>query len=153
MKRNLRTVVSAVIAMLVVTGGMVGSSQVASAAVVVPPGTYGRACSAYHFVTPQHYWQTCAHADHQYVWFTVDFGNTGNTAWYPDLTFIDYIKSGVKKVCVDGAEDDFPVPAHSVQHTPRLDCMLTRVSAAYASVGVVIDGATVEKHSPTLQVQ
>ncbi|WP_158307301.1 hypothetical protein [Kribbella flavida] len=43
--------------------------------------------------------------------------------------------------------------AHSTRSTPRLSCVLTRVSAAYAAVGFVRDGAEQTMHSPTLQVQ
>jgi len=153
MKRKLRTVVSAVAALLVMTGGMIGSSQAASAAVVVPPGGAGSTCSEYHFVTPEHYWQTCAWADYRYIWFTVNFGNTDSDPWYPDMTYIDYIKAGVKKVCPAGAYDDFVITPFSTRGTDRMSCVLTRVRGAFASVGTVIDGKTVEKHSPTLQVQ
>jgi hypothetical protein len=141
---------------MVAVAATVGSTGVASAAVVVPPGQAGSTCSEYHFETPQRYWQTCAWADYRYVWFTVNFGNSGSTTWYPELTYIDYIKAGVRKTCAAGAEHQFQVVAHSTRGTDRMDCVLTRVPGAFASVGRVQNlpgGALVEQHSPTLQVQ
>lgn len=149
--KSLRKVVSMLLVIPLAIAGLVGSPGVASAAVVVPPGGAGHTCSEYHWVTSELYWQTCAWADYQYVWFTVNFGNNRDVDWAPAIK-VDYIKSGVDKPCIKGAWDpgDFVIPAHSVRGTPRLNCVITRVSAAYASRATV-NG--VEMHSPTLQVQ
>jgi hypothetical protein len=154
--KSLRRVWSMLLVMPLALAGLVGSPGVAAAAVVVPPGGAGHTCSAYHYETPQHYWQTCAWADYQYVWFTVNFGNTGSTTWYPYLTTVDYIKSGVQKSCPSGYWYNFYVYPNSVRSTDRMSCVLTRVSAAYASVGYVMDTDTssgTTMYSPTLQVQ
>ena len=153
--KSLRRVWSMLLVMPLALAGLVGSPGVAAAAVVVPPGGAGHTCSGYHYVTPERYWQTCAWADYRYVWFTVNYGNSGSTDWYPDLTLVDYIKSGVQKTCVNGYEFSFLVPSHTVRTTDRMDCVLTRVSAAYASVGYVkdVEGSEWTMYSPTLQVQ
>ncbi len=151
--KSLRRVASLLLVLLLAIVGVVGSPGVASAAVVVPPGQAGHTCSAYHYVTAQHYWQTCAWADYRYVWFTVNFGNTGSTTWTVYAVTVNYIKSGDEKWCSEGSWFDFTVPAHSVRGTDRMSCVLTRVPAAYASVGFVNDDTYLTMHSPTLQVQ
>lgn len=156
--KKLRRVASTLLATSLAIAGLAGSSSAAStASVVVPPGQAGHTCSGYHHVTSEHYWQTCAWADHQYVWFTVNFGNTGTRTWIPSWAQLDYIKSGVKKEC--GAarwESEIEVPAWSVTSTPRLACVITRVPGAYASRARVVQDEILDDwamNSPTLQVQ
>jgi hypothetical protein len=79
--KGLRRVISMLLVIPLALAGMVGLPGVAAAAVVVPPGGSGHTCSAYHYANPDHYWQTCAWADYQYVFFTVHFGNTSNAGW------------------------------------------------------------------------
>ena len=137
--------------------GLVASSGAASATVIVPPGQAGHTCSAYKYMDATHYWQTCAWADYQYVWFTVNFGNSSGSGWTVYLTFEDYIKAGVPMACPAGHQSNFYVPAHSVKGTDRLDCVLTRASGAYAGVGKVWYTSSqqnaIQQNSPTLQVQ
>ncbi|WP_328988501.1 hypothetical protein OG394_19985 [Kribbella sp. NBC_01245] len=155
--KSLRRVASTLVATSLAIAGLAGSSSAAStASVVVPPGQAGHTCSGYHHVTPQHYWQTCTWADHQYVWFTVNFGNTDTLWWRPSWTQVDYIKSGVKKDC--GAarwEGEIEIQPNSVMSTPRLACVITRVPGAYASRSEVHQDTFdyTAMNSPTLQVQ
>jgi hypothetical protein len=156
--KSWRRVVSKLLVLPLAIVGVVGSPGVASAAVIVPPGAAGHTCSEYQYVTAQHYWQTCAWADYQYVWFTVNFGNTGSSDWHPYVVYVNYIKSGVDYQCYLGwwPEGSFDVPANSVKSTPRSACVITRVPGAYASdghVGDVNPSYGVTAHSPTLQVQ
>lgn len=156
--KSLRKVASMLLVVQVAVVGLVASPGTASAAVVVPPGGAGHVCSDYTYIGSWHYWQTCAWADHQYVWFTVNFGNTGDTWWYPEIVYVDYIKSGVNGTCSKGTwtAPAIGVAPHSVLGTPRLNCVLTRVRAAYASRARVWDAQGTrfdEVHSPTLQVQ
>ena len=152
MKRTLRRLAS----LLLAIGGLFAFTGVASATVVVPPGGSGSTCSGYSHVSSNWYWQTCAWADDNEVYFTVNFGNASSGTWYPDITWVDYIRSGSRVTCGAGIWYDFPVPAHSVKSTPTATCAIPRQSAAYAAVGQVWDGSGayhVELHSPTLQVQ
>ncbi|WP_041289245.1 hypothetical protein [Kribbella flavida] len=147
------------LALPLVIAGWVGVPGVAAAAVVVPPGGAGHTCSGYHYSTPYSYWQTCAWADHQYVWFTVNFGNSGDEAWYPEVIAIDYISSGSFKSCPAGYWEtpEFVIGRNATRSTPRLSCVITRRPGAYASNAYVegnplgYDSATLR--SPTLQVQ
>lgn len=156
--KNLRRVASLLaVAPLAITG-LVMSTGAASAAVVVPPGKSGSTCSGYKYADSLHqrYWQTCAWADHQYVWFTVNFGNSSDVSWNPSSTVWSYIKAGRPGACVKAHEEFFEVKAHDTTGTERIKCVLTRVPGAYASVGKVSYTSStgyVEQHSPTLQVQ
>lgn len=146
----LRTLVVA----LVAAAAVVVAPGSASAAVVVPPGGSGNTCSGYHHVTPLHYWQTCAWADNNEVYFTVHFGNASDTQWRVDRVWVDYIRSGQFVTCPEGAWAPFTVPANSVRGTPTAACADPRRPGAYAAVGRVWDGSySHEMHSPTLQVQ
>jgi len=153
--KRLRRIAAMLLVMPLAIAGLAGTAGVASAAVVVPPGQAGHTCSDYHYVTPQHYWQTCAWADYQYVWFTVNFGNTGPTTWFPDAVYVDYLSSGDLNLCYQGRwlGGSFSIPANSVKGTPRLNCVITRVPGAFASDAAVSDTDYFEAHSPTLQVQ
>jgi hypothetical protein len=144
--------------MSLAVAGLTGSARPASAAVVVPPGAAGHTCSQYHYVDQWHYWQTCAWADYRYVWFTIHFGNPLSEPWYPSYVELDYIKSGVDKVCPTARwwVGDIIVPRWSVLGTERRYCVITRVPGAYASNAYVQQDPLVDAyrmHSPTLQVQ
>lgn len=148
--RILRTVIMA----LVAAAAVVVAPGSASAAEIVPPGGSGNTCSGYAYVTSVHRWQTCAWADNNEVYFTVNFSNTGNTPWVVDKVWVDYFRSGTRMTCGAGAWENFTVPATSVRGTPTAACAIPRRSAAYASIGQVWDGNYYrEMHSPTLQVQ
>ncbi|ROP35105.1 hypothetical protein [Saccharothrix texasensis] len=146
---------------LIVTGvllsaGLITFSSPASAAVVVPPGAAGSACSGYSYVTGHSdwYWQTCAWADNNEVYFTVNLGNAGDAAWSVDTIWVDYTRSGTSITCAGGVWSNFLVPAHSVKSTPTATCAIPRRSAEYVSVGQVWEASYhAELHSPVLQVQ
>ena len=138
--------------------GLVVSTGSASAATVVPPGGKGSACSGYKYADSTHTrkWQTCAWADKDNVWFTVNFSNTSPFDWTPKLVQEDFYKSTVFHSCGHGAQPDFNVPKGSTRGTPWSACFVARSPGAYASVGTVFytsDSAGVKQTSPTLQVQ
>ena len=148
--RILRTVIMA----LVAAAAVVVAPGSASAAETVPPGGSGSTCSGYAYVTPVHRWRTCAWADNNEVYFTVNFHNTSDAQWVVDLVHVDYFRSGTRVICGAGAWGSFTVPANSFRSTPTAACAIPRRSAAYASIGKVWDGDYHrEMHSPTLQVQ
>jgi hypothetical protein len=136
-------------------------SGTASAAVVVPPGGSGSTCSSYDHVTghPELYWQTCAWADNNEVYFTVHFGNSGGVTWRVDTTSLDSYSSGQFVSCPKGLwrsadGDPIVVLAHSINQTPTSTCAQQRRRGAYAARAVVSEGTYFkELVSPTLQVQ
>lgn len=141
---------------VLISAGLIALSTPASAAVVVPPGQAGSACSGYSRVTghTEWYWQTCAWADDNEVYFTVNLGNAGDVAWSVDTIWVDYTSSGTSITCAGGVWSNFVVPAHSVKSTPTATCAIPRRSAAYTSVGQVWESSYhVEQHSPVLQVE
>jgi hypothetical protein len=157
MKRFPRVASLLMVLPLAITG-LVASSGPASATVVVPPGQAGNTCSGYVNANADgtHRWQTCAWADYQYVWFTVNIANRTNVGWDIHLVLEDYIKAGVAKDCPNGFQQGIYVPPQSTWSNQRIDCVITRVPGAYASVGQIyyVSGGTLaEQHSPTLQVQ
>jgi hypothetical protein len=147
--RVLLATVIGVFATLVTTGP-------AQAAVVVPPGGSGHTCSGYQVINSNVKWQTCAWADNNEVYFTVNFANSGGSTFIADgAVLIDYIRSGTKILCAEGVVLAFQVPPHSTKGTPTALCARPRTRAAYASVGEVRHGARpwASRTSPTLQVQ
>ncbi|MFB9684286.1 hypothetical protein [Amycolatopsis plumensis] len=149
----MRKIVSALVAIVVAASGLVLGSGVAAADVVVAPGATGHVCSGYKYMpNPKLYWQSCAWADNNEVWFTVHFGNATDSAWTVSATGIDYYMSG--QFHVGCTIYDFVVPAHSVKGTPSNYCAYSRKRAAYQSVGIVSDDNFVDKAiSDSLQVQ
>jgi hypothetical protein len=138
---------------------LTGSAGVASAAVVVPPGGSGNTCSGYKYLNADRYWQTCAWADADSVWFTINFGNASNADWAPDKITLDYFASATQFYC-SGARWTYPnfvIPKHSNKATPRSVCQKSRVAKggrAYQSDAYVEDGPDkTGMLSPTLQVQ
>ncbi len=128
----------------------------AQAAVIVPPGGSGHACSGYQVINSNVKWQTCAWADNNEVYFTVNFANSGGSTFTADgAVLIDYIRNGTKILCAEGVVLAFQVPPNSTKGTPTALCAIPRVRAAYASVGEVRHGARpwAVRSSPTLQVQ
>lgn len=139
MKHALRIILTAMVAMTAVFA----AAGTASASVVVPPGGSGSTCSGYDHVTnhPELYWQTCAWADNNEVYFTVNLGNSGNIDWRVDLISVDSIRSGNFVVCPNALwpgprTSNIVVRAHSVQSTPTAACAYQRRPGAYASVGL-----------------
>jgi hypothetical protein len=172
---NLRRFASSLLVISLVAAGLLGPPGPASAypaasttsgvtpaavsSVVVPPGGAGHTCSSYHFITPQHYWQTCAWADYKYVWFTVEFGNTFNYPWYPDAIYLDFYSSGTFTTCKNAiwVRGDIVIPPNRTRGTERNYCyILPRERGAYASTAFVEDKSVSDafaQNSPTLQVQ
>ncbi|MFD4673294.1 hypothetical protein ACFWNN_26465 [Lentzea sp. NPDC058450] len=151
----MKRVFSGVLAMAFAAVGLVAGSGVASADVVVGPGKSGSICTGYNYVTgnPKLYWQTCAWADNNEVYFTVNFGNATGSNWVVDFVANDYWKSGRLYECPTHF-DNFVVPAHSVKGTPTAACAIPRTRAAYQAVGYVVDGSYAwSDTTDSLQVQ
>ena len=146
--------ITTLLALLIST--MLVGNGVAHADVVVPPGGSGHTCSGYSYVqlNPNLYWQTCAWADADEVWFTVNFGNASSSTWYVDEVDLRPIRSGVVYQCTLGS--NFPVPPHSTPAfpSPPIKCGWPRSSAAYAARAYVrYNNYYYGMTSPTLQVQ
>lgn len=151
-RRILRRMLVAVLAFV----GIAGLPGVAEASVTVPPGGFGHACSPYSYVqrNPNLYWQTCAWADNNEVYFNVYFGNASSVYWYVDLVYLTFIKSGVEYYCHVLYRGNFPVPPHSVKPTPSTDCVYSRTRGAYAAKArVIYNNYDYTMTSETLQVQ
>lgn len=117
----------------------------AYADVVVPPGGFGNICTGYSYIrtNPNVYWQTCAWADNNEVYFTVHFGNASGSTFYVDYVDLGFYRSGVFYLCPG---PPFPyynwaIPAHSINRTPTSVCAFPRVRAAYQARAVVQDGS------------
>ena len=137
--------------------GLVSLPGVAEASVTVPPGGSGHACSPYSYVqtNPNLYWQTCAWADYNYVWFTVNLGNASSNTWTVQRIYPTYVMSGVEYRCYNLVYyGNFSVPPHSVVSTPIDDCRYLRTRAAFAArARVVYNFYDFKMTSETLQVQ
>jgi hypothetical protein len=157
-KNRFRTAV--ISTLLAVAGLMTAPGIATAAAVVVPPGGSGNTCSGYSYVTGHAgwYWQTCAWANSQKIWFTVNLGNSSDEVWVVDKIWVDFIRSSVDETCALGIWDDAHentviVDDHSTRSTGSTRCYINRTPGAYASKGQVWEGSYhVELHSPTLQV-
>lgn len=152
MKKVMRPVMSLLFAAVALVGG----AGVASADVIVGPGQAGHVCSGYAYVTtnPNRYFQTCAWADGDEVWFTANFGNASGTNWDVDYTAVGFWRSGVFYNCTVVGIAGFDVPAHSTRSTAKYDCAYVRVRAAYQAYTYVEDGSWAgSRASDSLQVQ
>ncbi len=150
MRKVLRPFVSLFVAVVALAGG----AGVASADVVVGPGAPGNVCSGYAYVTtsPNRYFQTCAWADANYIWFTANFGNGSSVDWPVDGVTVGYWRSGVYHQCF--ADVPFLIPANSTRSTSKGSCRLDRVRAAVQAYAYVEDGNWAgSRVSDTLQVQ
>jgi hypothetical protein len=131
--------------------GLFASAGVASADVIVPPGQFGHVCSGYQYLPNDRtrYWQSCAWADNNEVYFTVALGNAGDITWAPGEINIGFYKSGVYTFCT--SVTSFFISPHSVKQTPSNKCVRPRVRAAYQSIGYPNSDSIAK--SDTLQVQ
>jgi hypothetical protein len=147
MKRFVAGIAAASLAL----AGMLAGAGVAAADVIVKPGQFGHVCSGYQYLPSDHslYWQSCAWADNNEVYFTVHFGNTADYNFVLERVAVNYYKSGVGYLC--NSVPNFSVPAHSVKQTASNVCVLHRARAAYQSIGFPV-GYTAAV-SDTLQVQ
>jgi hypothetical protein len=145
-----RLVTAAVTAVLSATGMLAGAG-VAAADVIVAPGQFGHVCSGYQYAPGNSalYWQSCAWADNNEVYFTLHLGNASDYNWIPSRVNINFYKSGTYYPCA--YITNFAVPARSVRQTPSNTCVLHRTRAAYQSVGYPNGGNAAI--SDTLQVQ
>ncbi|SCL19597.1 hypothetical protein GA0074692_0660 [Micromonospora pallida] len=125
--------------------GVVAATAVAAPAhadVIVPPGGSGSICTGYQYATtsPNRYWQTCAWADNNEVYFTVHFGNASSTNWQVDTVTLSYFVNGSTGTCPQypyGGWTNLVIPAGQVWHTATNLCAIPRSRGAYAaSVGV-----------------
>jgi hypothetical protein len=145
----------AILSVLLAVTALFTLTGTASAAVTVPPGGSGHTCSTYSHDTGNAgwYWQTCAWADNNEVYFTVNLGNTTNQNWNVDWIDIYYYSRGTNFTFCH-TWTGFNVAAHSVTMTPTATCAYPRVRAAYAAFGNVEEGTYKDdRTSPSLQVQ
>ncbi|MEV6446026.1 hypothetical protein [Amycolatopsis sp. NPDC051716] len=144
----MRKLVTAVVLSLT---GLFAGAGVASADVIVAPGQFGHVCSGYQYAPGNSalYWQSCAWADNNEVYFTLHLGNASDYNWIPSRVNIGFYKSGSYYPCA--YITNFAVPARSVRQTPSNTCVLSRARAAYQSVGYPAGGNAAI--SDTLQVQ
>jgi hypothetical protein len=150
MKKIMRPVVSLFVAVVALVGG----AGVATADVVVSPGASGNVCSGYAYVTtnPNRYFQTCAWADANYIWFTGNFGNSSAVDWPVDGVTVGYWRSGVYHECF--GDVSFLIPANSTRSTSKGSCRIGRARAAVQAYTYVTDAGTANSVvSDTLQVQ
>jgi hypothetical protein len=140
-----------VTAVVLSLAGLFAGAGVASADVIVAPGQFGHVCSGYKYASGNSalYWQSCAWADNNEVYFTVALGNATGSDWTPSRINVGYYKSGSYVFC--GYFTNFTISAHSVRQTPSNACVLSRSRAAYQSVGYPNGGDAAI--SDTLQVQ
>ena len=127
-----------------------------AAEVVVPPGGSGHTCSSYRDIPGTGvFWQACAWADNNEVYFTGHFGNNGSSGASIDFVDVNYIKNGQKILCYPGVTLNLYIPARGYAHTNTLNCVLPRSRGAYAA-DVTVEEGTLDpqrSHSPNLQVQ
>jgi hypothetical protein len=149
----------AAVALMLGFGGVFAAVQPASAAVVVPAGESGSACSGYTYINSARtlYFQTCAWASwnppNSRIWFTVHFGNSSGTDAKIDKTEIGYHISGsARQGCIN--QYSIEVPAHSVKASVD-KCWFNREQAAVQASAIVHEGSYTSPAvlSPTLQVQ
>ncbi|WP_218577948.1 hypothetical protein [Phytohabitans rumicis] len=100
------------------------------------------------YVHPEIYFQTCAWADNDEVWFTVHVGNTGSYA--PVTIWPGYVRNGVWTSC---PTVNFSLDA-GVKSTAKSNCDFSRTTAAYQAYATVQHDSTAEfSMSDSLQVQ
>jgi hypothetical protein len=148
----------AAIALLLGFGGVFAAIQPANAAVVVPAGESGNACSGYTYINSARtlYFQTCAWASwnppNSRMWFTVHFGNSSGSQAKIDKTEIGYHINGSARI---GCRIQYSIviPAHSVKASTD-DCWFNREQAAVQSSAIVHEGSYTSPAvlSPTLQI-
>jgi len=102
----------------------------AHADVIVPPGGSGHVCSTYKYANAYVYWQTCAWADNNEVYFTVHLGNTSPSSTQYVTIDHGYVRNGSGAYCQYGYQN-WPIPPSSVNHTPTAYCAFPRSRAAY----------------------
>jgi hypothetical protein len=145
-------------ALFLAAAGTVTLTGVAQADVIVGPGATGHVCTGYSYIQVNPtavYWQTCAWADDDEVWFTVHFGNTGSSQYTIEHVFSDYYKSGSFHACQTAIAPNLVIPAHSVIGTSTSRCaQKRRTPAAWAATTRVLTGNyDVTLTTDTLQVQ
>ena len=159
-RRGLR----AVLALLLGFMGVFVAIQPASAAVVVPAGQAGHACSGYTDIdlAGTLYFQTCAWASwnppSSRMWFTGHFGNTRDYAVTIDVIDIGYHINGSERITWCPTQHNLVIPAHGVKASTD-SCALARTRAAVQGSIVVRDESSSGTYitpyvlSPTLQIQ
>lgn len=125
----------AMVAVAVGFASLLFSAGPARADVIIPPGGYGHVCSGYDSVAYLVKWQTCAWADNNEVYFTVNFKNDSSSAFTAELVTPGFYVNGERVNCAKIF--DFRVPASSVKSTPTAGCVRTRVRSAYQAIGFV----------------
>ncbi|GAA0903194.1 hypothetical protein GCM10009557_79080 [Virgisporangium ochraceum] len=151
------TLLRAAAAALVGLAAMLGVAAPASADVIVPPGRSGNICSGYllHQASGVRF-QTCAWADDNEVYFTVNFKNPTASAKRMAGIYLGFYHAGSFNAwCLQdyGWQDNemIVVPAGGVKGTPTAECAYPRTRGAYQATAWV--GNTGPVTSDSLQVQ
>jgi hypothetical protein len=142
-----------VLALLLAVVALLGGTGVAAADTIVGPGKAGHVCSNYAYLTtnPNRYFQTCAWADANTVWFTIHFGNASGTDWLVKAD-LGYWQTGTFHSCFDNVP--ITVKAHSTLPTTQASCDFNRARAAYQAFAYVAGSNTADSRTTdTLQVQ
>jgi hypothetical protein len=138
--------------------GVFVAVQPANAAVVVPAGEAGSACSGYTYIDSARtvYFQTCSWASwnppDSRMWFTVHFGNTRDASIKIDTTDIGFhINGSARRPCLK--QYSIVVPAHATKASTD-HCWFDREQAAVQSSAIVSEGSYTSPAvlSPTLQI-
>jgi len=126
-----RKLMRALLAAVIGGAGVIATAQPAQAAVVIPRGASGHACSAYQYITSTLYFQACAWASggrEPRVWFTGHFGNRGRNNVTLPFVSMGFYENGQFENC-SGVEQDFTIPAGIVRPTGD-GCWIPRIRAA-----------------------
>lgn len=108
----------------------------------VPPST----------IQSQIKWQTCAWADNNEIYFTVNFSNASSTGLFVDVISVGYIVNGFYENCP--AEVNFYAPAGRNSSTDTAGCYFSRDRYAVQAWSYVKEGSyAATLTSDTLQVQ
>jgi hypothetical protein len=132
---------------MVAAVGSLIAAQPASAAVVVPAGRSGSACSGYTNVDADLYFQVCAWTSWapptSRIWFTAHFGNRSDSVVIVKVDLGYHINGSTRIHC---GTDTFGINPRSFAATDSEKCWIPRTRAA---VQASIWGTL----SPTLQIQ
>ena len=149
LKKKFAHVVAAVVVGL---ASLLVAADPARADVVVSPGGYGHVCSGYSTIQSQIKWQTCAWADNNEVYFTVNFSNASSTGLFVDDIIVGRVRNGSWSSCLTLV--NFYAPANSNSSTPTGLCAYSRSQAAYQADSYVSEGSYAAwLQSDSLQVQ
>ncbi|MEV4408114.1 hypothetical protein AB0J66_38600 [Actinoplanes sp. NPDC049598] len=153
----MRKIVHVLTAAAVTLAALVITADPARADVIVPPRQSGHICSNYSSITSQIKWQTCAWADNNELYFTVNFANNSSMGLFVDRIDLGYVANGaVTSVC--HTFTNFYAPSGRTSQTDTAVCAFprTRAYATQAQARVVetyFGSYNVFQRSDSLQAQ